>query len=169
MFKIRIEQTNKGKTTKNRKNNFKLKFPFQMAKAGRQSRNSLRKVNIEDVFEPLLTEISLNILEDRLNEAPESRKGTLTHFQTGDLFRSIDLRVSGTRSDEVHMDFGYFISYGLNLELGGPRSRSLRNFQILENGASTSETERNTRVYPCLLYTSPSPRDRTRSRMPSSA
>ena len=25
------------------------------------------------------------------------------------------------------------------------------------------------RVWPCLLYTSPSPRDRTRSRMPSSA
>jgi len=25
------------------------------------------------------------------------------------------------------------------------------------------------RIYPCLLYTSPSPRDRTRSRMPSSA
>ena len=24
-------------------------------------------------------------------------------------------------------------------------------------------------LYPCLLYTSPSPRDRTRSRMPSSA
>ena len=24
-------------------------------------------------------------------------------------------------------------------------------------------------IYPCLLYTSPSPRDRTRSRMPSSA
>ena len=24
-------------------------------------------------------------------------------------------------------------------------------------------------AYPCLLYTSPSPRDRTRSRMPSSA
>ena len=26
-----------------------------------------------------------------------------------------------------------------------------------------------TKIYPCLLYTSPSPRDRTRSRMPSSA
>ena len=25
------------------------------------------------------------------------------------------------------------------------------------------------KMYPCLLYTSPSPRDRTRSRMPSSA
>eukprot|EP00656_Telonema_subtile_P033826 TRINITY_DN37791_c0_g1_i1.p1 TRINITY_DN37791_c0_g1~~TRINITY_DN37791_c0_g1_i1.p1 ORF type:complete len:104 (+),score=22.03 TRINITY_DN37791_c0_g1_i1:72-383(+) len=28
---------------------------------------------------------------------------------------------------------------------------------------------RGRNVYPCLLYTSPSPRDRTRSRMPSSA
>jgi len=27
----------------------------------------------------------------------------------------------------------------------------------------------NIQAYPCLLYTSPSPRDRTRSRMPSSA
>ena len=28
---------------------------------------------------------------------------------------------------------------------------------------------RNGRMYPCLLYTSPSPRDRQKSRMPSSA
>ena len=33
----------------------------------------------------------------------------------------------------------------------------LRNFWLQRN------------LYPCLLYTSPSPRDRTRSRMPSSA
>ena len=33
-------------------------------------------------------------------------------------------------------------------------------FVVKENGKS---------VYTCLLYTSPSPRDRTRSRMPSSA
>ena len=31
------------------------------------------------------------------------------------------------------------------------------------------KTETNNRVRVCLLYTSPSPRDRTRSRMPSSA
>ena len=31
------------------------------------------------------------------------------------------------------------------------------------------ETKQVTSVKPCLLYTSPSPRDRTRSRMPSSA
>ena len=29
--------------------------------------------------------------------------------------------------------------------------------------------DKNNNLYSCLLYTSPSPRDRTRSRMPSSA
>ena len=33
----------------------------------------------------------------------------------------------------------------------------------------TEEAIRNTTPNTCLLYTSPSPRDRTRSRMPSSA
>ena len=36
--------------------------------------------------------------------------------------------------------------------------------QTLESTAKGSRT-----IYGCLLYTSPSPRDRTRSRMPSSA
>ena len=36
-------------------------------------------------------------------------------------------------------------------------------------GAGMSSVPRRTRAYACLLYTSPSPRDRTRSRMPSSA
>ena len=34
---------------------------------------------------------------------------------------------------------------------------------------ATSATQTVTEAIPCLLYTSPSPRDRTRSRMPSSA
>ena len=33
----------------------------------------------------------------------------------------------------------------------------------------TGETDQSTLLSTCLLYTSPSPRDRTRSRMPSSA
>ena len=36
-------------------------------------------------------------------------------------------------------------------------------------GVSTGELDRICNDYICLLYTSPSPRDRTRSRMPSSA
>ena len=35
--------------------------------------------------------------------------------------------------------------------------------------AGATEITYNTSAYPCLLYTSPSPRDRQKSRMPSSA
>ena len=47
--------------------------------------------------------------------------------------------------------------------------------QILDGGIETvdathgGEKRRNPAIITCLLYTSPSPRDRTRSRMPSSA
>ena len=39
------------------------------------------------------------------------------------------------------------------------------NYKILEEKIKDSDEA----LKPCLLYTSPSPRDRTRSRMPSSA
>ena len=57
-------------------------------------------------------------------------------------------------------------------------------FELAKSGYKTLSLDRNTQVgqgstagscaiirihYSCLLYTSPSPRDRTRSRMPSSA
>ena len=35
--------------------------------------------------------------------------------------------------------------------------------------ATITPTSSSSKIYVCLLYTSPSPRDRTRSRMPSSA
>ena len=38
-----------------------------------------------------------------------------------------------------------------------------------EKSIELERTPRVTRLYPCLLYTSPSPRDRQKSRMPSSA
>ena len=38
-----------------------------------------------------------------------------------------------------------------------------------EDQSSESRHDRDYGLYGCLLYTSPSPRDRTRSRMPSSA
>ena len=45
-----------------------------------------------------------------------------------------------------------------------------RPFQVVEiAGAEQTEYNGQFRVLTCLLYTSPSPRDRTRSRMPSSA
>ena len=42
--------------------------------------------------------------------------------------------------------------------------------EIVENLESGNiDLEKSIEYYTCLLYTSPSPRDRTRSRMPSSA
>ena len=40
---------------------------------------------------------------------------------------------------------------------------------LMEIAVATLATDRALLLYGCLLYTSPSPRDRTRSRMPSSA
>ena len=52
-----------------------------------------------------------------------------------------------------------------------PMARMYRDARIGTIGAGTSEIMRDiiAKIIICLLYTSPSPRDRTRSRMPSSA
>ena len=67
------------------------------------------------------------------------------------------------------------------LEYSGPdiEEKTLMTWVALDNLAATAgsaltldkatEDQFNAIVYACLLYTSPSPRDRTRSRMPSSA
>ena len=61
---------------------------------------------------------------------------------------------------------GIEIKEDLNLQLNpSPRLRTL--FHDLNE--QNEETLINCEYYDCLLYTSPSPRDRTRSRMPSSA
>ena len=54
------------------------------------------------------------------------------------------------------------------------RDRMLRGVEILTNAVKVTLGPKGRNViidkaYGCLLYTSPSPRDRTRSRMPSSA
>ena len=150
MIKIKIEQTNKGITTRNQKGNFNLKFPKNFGMARRQMRRDLKFV--DNIFHETLNEIADLVLDDTLNETREGRSG-LRHFVTGDLFNSIGLRVSGTTKDEVEITFGYFIQYGLNLEQGGPRSRNLRKNQQLNNGASKEDVEQMTRAYPIIVPT----------------
>ena len=53
----------------------------------------------------------------------------------------------------------HFNSYQINLD----------RFKQLNEDITTPNTYRTAAGYPCLLYTSPSPRDRYGSRMPSSA
>ena len=50
-----------------------------------------------------------------------------------------------------------------------PGKLALQNERLLVIQGSLSDPARVEQVIACLLYTSPSPRDRTRSRMPSSA
>ena len=52
---------------------------------------------------------------------------------------------------------------------GGRTNALLRLNPFLDDGLHRYHLDLNSFVRPCLLYTSPSPRDRTRSRMPSSA
>ena len=52
----------------------------------------------------------------------------------------------------------------------GVTEASLMMMSIAEKGGMTAASSIHMNIFgPCLLYTSPSPRDRTRSRMPSSA
>ena len=57
----------------------------------------------------------------------------------------------------------FFALFTLTLSLGVWQINRGYEKKELENTYSLQQS------YPCLLYTSPSPRDRTRSRMPSSA
>ena len=59
-----------------------------------------------------------------------------------------------------------------SLSLTFTASQSTTNFAIgdvVVGGGTLSNFAGSGTTYTCLLYTSPSPRDRTRSRMPSSA
>ena len=55
-------------------------------------------------------------------------------------------------------------NYGAGISISPNGIKILKNLKIYQDVYEQSSNPKN-----CLLYTSPSPRDRTRSRMPSSA
>ena len=78
-----------------------------------------------------------------------TRASTLLFDKAEDLYRN-DIRGYGRHGSAVH-------------------DALKEAFNTLEGGAGTSLFPSGLAACTCLLYTSPSPRDRTRSRMPSSA
>ena len=64
---------------------------------------------------------------------------------------------------------GTFFDQSLILANDGSSLSSATLATVSELAIPLGEYERVQGIYTCLLYTSPSPRDRTRSRMPSSA
>ena len=84
----------------------------------------------------------------------------------------VDLYIGGIEHAILHLLYARFYHKLLRdeglVEGNEPFKRLLTQGMVLNDGAKMSKSLGNT-VDPCLLYTSPSPRDRTRSRMPSSA
>ena len=79
--------------------------------------------------------------------------------------------VSDSEIPAVYTYFGQFIDHDISFQFRSPLvdELSLSSSQPLVDASSLLKNERDPLLNFCLLYTSPSPRDRTRSRMPSSA
>ena len=65
------------------------------------------------------------------------------------------------------MKIGAFVPQGWRMDLNGVAQDN--QWQTILDAANKIENLNYESLWVCLLYTSPSPRDRTRSRMPSSA
>ena len=102
-------------------------------------------VNISPVFVSDLPPLARNIAPDARFDKTRSTWGTIKAFP-----KNVELRV-----EAVYTSSSYITTV--------PDSRGIQ----LTLHYSLSKLPSNN--YHCLLYTSPSPRDRTRSRMPSSA
>ena len=72
---------------------------------------------------------------------------------------------------QLALDIGLATGPTLERFFAGPNEAALQHLRLAA-GAGSSETTRSpvpTYLWGCLLYTSPSPRDKRQSRMPSSA
>src|SRR5664280_3013538 len=94
------------------------------------------------------------------NLGREAGRVTLYNFSDGENYCQIDENVRGADVFIVQ-------------PTGPPANANIMELLIMLDALKRSSASRVTAVLPyygyCLLYTSPSPRDRTRSRMPSSA
>ena len=120
---------------------------------------------------------------------PKFDGGSISLIYENDLLTRGATRGDGVEGDEVTTNMkqirslplsAKFSDYGLQqVEIRGEVLINKSNFkkyneQLIEQGEDPKANPRNAaagtlRIKDCLLYTSPSPRDRTRSRMPSSA
>ena len=86
------------------------------------------------------------------NQSPNGGGGMVIFGDTVSIVNSL---ITGNQADS-----------GAGLYFGGTTHVSISNSTVANNNAVVTGNPQNNN---CLLYTSPSPRDRTRSRMPSSA
>ena len=77
----------------------------------------------------------------------------------------------GTTSSQTELDGGFEIDPDCRTGRWDPTGQAIGDYVIQYTYTNPDDgcTTRDAEFFTCLLYTSPSPRDRTRSRMPSSA
>ena len=92
--------------------------------------------------------------------------GHLEHFDEAQFNKAIDAGIIGMCRG-WNNDRGVPVIFRYEVTIGDIVMVSHRGNKVLVE--VISDVYENNRVQDCLLYTSPSPRDRTRSRMPSSA
>ena len=84
-------------------------------------------------------------------------------------YRGPSLRLSRREGTDLYLKSGVrAVESKCNMETA-PGVHGLRRGRLSDYGLQLREKQKVRRMYGCLLYTSPSPRDTVTSRMPSSA
>lgn len=86
---------------------------------------SVLDVDYTFVMTPFLEDVRAQVVLDKINRRPEGSDdtgSTITHIVDGDLFESIGVEVLAKSRNFAEIQFGYFVPYGLNLEVGDERS-----------------------------------------------
>ena len=121
--------------------------------------------------------IRFNVIEDQQYGSARSLTGKInTIYQNGnDIWLATrdgiaKTKISGRGENYDFLVYRYDLNQGKEFLLNATAFLGNRGGNELRVGTETSGLFKiNTDAMTCLLYTSPSPRDRTRSRMPSSA
>ena len=117
----------------------------------------------------------------------QSHKVQAIYVAPGNAGTARDKRLQNVPITDIHQLCAFAIEKNIGLTVVGPeaplaagvvdmfRDKGLRIFGPTQAAAQLESSKAFSKAFmqrhhiPCLLYTSPSPRDRTRSRMPSSA
>ena len=123
-------------------------------------------LNLESKVTPLLEELITESIRKKL-------KTKKVEIIIPEDFGLTVYKYSSVEGKEHYDKFGYSNSQG---HFSAPFDKKATDFKVIINKSTFEEVQyfstlfhEFTHVIDCLLYTSPSPRDRTRSRMPSSA
>lgn len=152
MFKILVN--GKPKSTKATEPEKKLKRAIRF----------MKRIDHANALKTVFDEIREQLMEDTLNRdvAPLSRTRSnkkLTHYliqpealkNTRHLYDQLKSKMTGTSTEKVSINFGYYVNYGKNLEEGGRLSSKLRKHLIMEQGVDEDAVPEFTVPYPIIV------------------